>query len=109
MQTITVDDQWFETARLFGDVEQIVSQALQAYLIQQSQVELDKASQKISDYQHKYKCDYQQFNQAIQTDARFLQTVEKENPLWEEDAMEWLYWLEEQQTWQDRLQAILKR
>ncbi len=109
MLTIAIDNEWVETAQLFGDVERIVTEALQSYLIDQCQQRINKAAPKINTYDQKYHCDYETFKQSIQTDEDFLKRVEAQNPLWEEDAMEWEYWLEEHQTWHNRLETILQR
>jgi hypothetical protein len=106
--TITIENKWFETAKLFGDVEIIIKQALQLYFKQQCQQRIDEATDKIMMYHQKYGCNYHTFKQSIQMDEDFLTTVELQNPLWEEDAMEWEYWLEEKQAWHHHLQAILR-
>ncbi len=109
MLTISIDDEWVETAQLFGDVNSVVKEALQAYAIEKCQQRIDQAATKIAAYEQKYHCGYKAFKQAIQTDEDFLIGVESQNPLWEEDAMEWEYWVEEQQVWRKQLEAILQR
>ncbi|MBI1927761.1 hypothetical protein HYR99_26425 [Candidatus Poribacteria bacterium] len=109
MLTIAIDNEWVETAQLFGDVERVVKEALQVYLIEQCQQRIKVADTQITTYDQKYQCDYKTFKQSIQTDEDFLKRVEAQNPLWEEDAMEWEYWLEEHQTWHNQLKTILKR
>jgi len=108
MLTISIEDKWADTLRLFGDVDQVVNQALRAYFIEQCQQRIDQVSAKIAVYNQKYHRDYHNFKHSIQTDEDFLVKVEAQNPLWEEDAMEWEYWLEEQQTWQDRFVDYLR-
>jgi GH25 family lysozyme M1 (1,4-beta-N-acetylmuramidase) len=107
MLTISLENKWMDTARLFGDVERVVREALQAYLIKQCQQRIDQAASKIAAYSQKYNSDYNTFKQSIQTDEDFLTRIEAQHPLWEEDAMEWEYWLEECQVWQQRLETIL--
>lgn len=107
--TIALEREWIETAQLFGDVKSIVKEALRAYAIQQCRQRLDEAAAKIAVYTRKYECEYSFFKRAIQTDAAFLAQTETRNPLWEQDAMEWEYWLAEQQTWRDQLEAIMQR
>ena len=109
MLTISIEDKRVDTARLFGDVEQVVEEALRTYLIEQCEQQINQAAIRITTYQEKYGDDYHSFKQSIQTDEDFLMKVEQQNPLWEEDAMEWDYWLEEQKTWRDRLDTILRR
>jgi len=109
MITVPVSDEWVETVRLFGNIEQVVQDALRDYSVEQCQQRVNKAAAAIARYNQKYNCDYAYFAQAVQTDADFLTAVETQNPLWEEDAAEWHYWLEEQQTWLHRLGNILQR
>lgn len=109
MPTISIDNDWVETAQLFGEVEQVVKDALRTYSIEQCIQHIEQATAKIKRYNHEYQCDYGFFKQAIQTDEAFLVKVEAQNPLWEEGAMEWEYWLEERQAWTQRLETILQR
>lgn len=109
MPTISIDNDWVETAQLFGEVEQVVKEALRTYSIEQCIQHIEQATAKIKGYSQHYSGDYDFFKHAIQTDEAFLAKVEAQNPLWEEDAMEWEYWLEERQAWTQRLETILQR
>ena len=109
MVSVPVANEWVETAELFGDIESVVKDALRNYFIEQCQQRINKATAKVATYNQKYHCDYESFQRDIQTDKDFLTRIEAQNPLWEEDAMEWEYWLEEQQSWLDRLGDILRR
>lgn len=109
MQMISIDNEWAEAARFFGDVDGVVKEALRTYLREQTQTRLDKAASRIHAFAQKYQCDFETFKQSLQADAAFATRVEAQNPLWEEDAMEWEYWLEEYRTWRNRLEAISRR
>ncbi len=108
MQTIALEDKWIQTVQLFGDTESVIKAALKAYSAEQCQQRIQKAAEKAAVYTQKYQCEYERFAYAVQTDEHFLQEIEKQHPVWEEDAMEWKYWTEEQQTWQSRLKTILQ-
>ena len=56
---------------------------------------IKSARAKIRGYEKKYGVPYQVFARLVQTDGRFLRRVERKNPAWEEDAMEWAYRFEE--------------
>ena len=109
MLTISIENDWVETAQLFGNVEQVVKDALRTYSIEQCIQRINRATAKIKAYSQKYDSDYDVFKQAVQTDENFLAKIETQNPLWEEDAMEWEYWLEERQSWTQQLETILQR
>lgn len=102
--TFTLQPKWVELAHEFGDIDAIVEDALRAYFLTQSQVRMNEAERRIAAYRQKYQCEYDAFSRLVQTDDRFLSRVEACNPLWEADAMEWQYWLEEQAAWRRRSQ-----
>lgn len=104
--TLTLQPKWIEMAQEFGDLDTVVEDALRAYFLTQSQARMNEAERQISAYRQKYQCDYDSFQSLVQTDAQFLMQVEASHPLWEADAMEWQYWLEEQAEWRRRLAAI---
>ena len=79
---------------------------LKAYSIEQCRQRIQQAAEKAAVYTQKYLCEYERFAYAVQADENFLQQIETQYPLWEEDAIEWKYWTEEQQTWQSRLETI---
>jgi len=109
MATVFIENEWIETAKLLGDVRSIVREALRAYFVQQCQQRIANADDKIRAYNRKYNCDYSIFKKSVQTDEEFLTKIESQNPLWEQDAIEWEYRVEEKQTWTSQLAAILKR
>jgi len=109
MQAVSLDTKWIETAQFFGEVESVIKEALGVYFTGQCWQRIHKAAARIDAYEQQYGCDYKTFRQAIQTDEAFLMGIETQNPLWEEDAMEWAYWLEEHQTWRNRLETISQR
>ncbi len=109
MATVFIENEWIETAKLFGDVGSIVREASWAYLVQQFRQKIAEADGKIGTYDRKYDCDYSTFKKSVQTDEEFLKKIESRNPMWEQDAMEWEYRIEEKQAWTSRLAAILQR
>jgi len=109
MLSVPVTDEWVETARLFGDLESVVKDSLRNYSVEKCQQHIKIATARIASYNRKYNCDYDSFRRSVQTDESFLTQIEAQNPLWEEDAMEWEYQLEEQQAWLNRLGDILRR
>lgn len=109
MATINIEQEWLETARLFGDAENIVRQALREYAIQQCQQRISYATAKIEVYQRTFNCSFETFQESIKADEVFLSLVESRSPLWELDALEWEYWLEQQQSWREQLDVVLRR
>jgi len=106
MLSVPIANEWVETAQLFGDIESVIKDALRSYSIEKSQQRINEAAARIVSYNRKYSCDYDSFRRSVQTDKNFLARIESQNPLWEEDAMEWEYWTEEQKAWRNRLDDI---
>jgi len=106
MLTIAIENEWIETAQLFGQVENVIKQALRAYAVGQCQQRIDKAIAQNDIYQQKYHLDYATFKYTVQTNEQFLNKLESQSPLWEEDAMEWAFWQEEEQAWRNRLKTL---
>ncbi len=109
MLSVPIANEWVETAQLFGDIESVIKDALRSYSIEKCQLCINEAASQIASYNRKYSCDYDRFRRSVQTDKNFLARIESQNPLWEEDAMEWEYWIEEQQTWSNLLGDISRR
>ena len=109
MSAVAVKKDLLNVARLFGDVDTVVSEAVRRYAIDRSVERIESARSKIRSYEQSYGVAYKVFAQKIQTDARFLQRMESKHPLWEEDAIEWKYRSEEVAEWTKTLESILKQ
>jgi hypothetical protein len=109
MSAVAVKKDLLNVARLFGDVDTVVSDAVRRYAIDRSVERIESARAKVRGYEQGYGVAYKIFDQKIQTDARFLQRVESRHPLWEEDAIEWKYRTEEVEEWTKTLESILKQ
>jgi len=109
MPAVTVKDELVDVARLFGEVDTVLTEALRRYVIDQCIRKIEEAADKIKSYERKYGYSYDTFSTKIQTDEAFLERVEQQNPLWEEDTMEWKYRVEEEREWTRRLEDILKK
>lgn len=69
---------------------------------------IEQAERQIAGYEQKYGTTYETFNRRVATDENFLTATHRDHPTWEADAIEWDYRLEELQTWQNRLEKILR-
>lgn len=109
MAAVAVKKDLLSVAKLFGDVDTVVSDAVRRYAIDRCVERIELARAKIRGYEQAYGASYTTFARRVQTDAGFLRRVESKNPLWEEDAMEWKYRLEEVEEWTETLESILKK
>ena len=106
--TIPIRESLFESLRGLGDPERVTLAALRRYAVDNCLHHIEQAEQKIAAYEQRYGLDYATFNQRICTDQAFLDAVNREHPMWEADAIEWVHRIEEAQVWRERLQKILR-
>ncbi len=67
-----------------------------------------QAHQMIAEYEGFYGLDYPTFSLKVQLDEEYYQEVNRKNPLWEQDFLEWEYWYKEIQEWTERLTLASK-
>lgn len=109
MSAVAVRNDLLNVARKFGDIDTVISDALRRYTIDRCAERIENARAKIREYEKKYGVIYSTFARRVQTDAKFLRRVEAKNSVWEEDAIEWQYRIEEVKEWTETLERILKR
>jgi hypothetical protein len=97
-----------EILQVLGEPEIIAASALRRYLLDTCLQRIEQAKRQISIFEQQYNSDYDTFNHRIGTDQAFLETTNRNYPTWEADAIEWLYRIEEVQTWQERSEKILR-
>ncbi|MFC1976598.1 hypothetical protein ACFLXQ_09380 [Chloroflexota bacterium] len=97
-----------EILQVLGEPEIIAASALRRYLLDTCLQRIEQAKRQINMYEQLYDSDYDTFNHRMGTDKAFLETTNYDYPTWEADAIEWLYRIEEVQTWQERSEKILR-
>jgi hypothetical protein len=101
-------ERYLDTLQVFGEVDILVNQAVEKYLIDRIVRRIKKARSQVADYERIYDGqDYAAFSQKVQLDEEYYNQVRQANPLWEQDALVWMYWTKELQTWTQRLSNIL--
>jgi hypothetical protein len=106
--TILVQESLLELLESFGEPTAIAPAALRQYLVDRCLHRIEQAEDKIAFYEKRYHADYETFNRRVATDESYLAALNHEHPLWEADASEWAYRLEEAVTWRERLQKALQ-
>jgi hypothetical protein len=97
-----------EILQALGNPEIVATSALRRYLVDVCWQRIEQAERRIAEYEQIYGTTYEAFNQRITTDETFLEATHQNHPIWEADAAEWDYRLEELQTWRARLEKILR-
>ena len=105
---VSVHESMKEILQTLGDPEVVAASALRRYLVDVCWQRIERAEGHLAEYEQKYGSDYERFSHRVGTDEAFLETINQGHPTWEADAIEWDYRLEELQTWQDRLEKILR-
>ena len=102
-----IERSYLETLRLFGEVDELVNEAVEQYLTHRIIERIKLAREKVRKYEGTYSTNYATFSQRVQLDEDYYNQVNQDNPLWEQDALEWMYWDEEVRDWTVRLESIL--
>ncbi len=97
-----------EILQILGEPDRVAARALRHYLLDVCLQRLEQARQQIARYEQQYGSDYETFNRHVGTDESFLATLNSAHPLWEVDAVEWAYRVEEEAAWQNRSETILR-
>jgi len=109
MSEITVNIEYLETLKIFGNVDKLIDEAVEAYLIAKVVERIKMIHQKVNKYEEQYNLKYPDFRENMQTNQDFYEKIDKTNPLWEQDVLEWEYWVEELKDWTTKLECILTK
>lgn len=108
METVALAERYINTLQVFGEVDELVNRAVEQYLVDRIIERIKLARSKVVEYKAAYDDqDYAAFSRRVQLDKDYCDHVRQANPLWEQDALEWMYWVEELQTWTRQLNDIL--
>jgi hypothetical protein len=109
MGAVAIKESYIDTLRVFGEVDKLLNEAVEEYLIDRIIERIKQARQEVQTFEKTYGADYSTFTERIQLDEDYYGQVNQSNPLWEQDALEWKYWTEEIDDWTERLSGILSR
>ena len=106
---VALNERHLKTLSVFGDVNQLVGEAVQDYLIRKIDERIKSARGHLTEYETKYGASYSAFSERMVLDEAYYIQINKMNPLWEQDSLEWEYWQEEAQEWTEKRNAILSK
>ena len=108
MLTISLQGNLMELVHLPGEPAAVVPAAVRQSVVDRCLQRLEAAEAKVGAYVQRYGMDYKSFNWRATTDQAYLDQLNQDHPLWESDAMEWVYRIEEVELWRERLTKALQ-
>ena len=109
MSTIAIKESYMDTLRLFGEVDELLDEAVEQYLIDRIVQRIKRARAQVQAFEKLYGTDYAPFAERVQLDEDYYNQVNRSNPLWEQDMLAWEYWDAEAREWTEKLDDILSR
>ncbi len=106
--TIPMQQSLLDLLQTLGDPASVIPAAVRQYVVDRCLQRLEAAEARVQAYIHKYGSDFATFNMLVTTDEEYLRTLNLTHPLWESDAIEWAYRLEEVELWRTRLATALQ-
>lgn len=103
MSTIAIKESYVNTLRLFGEVDELLDEAVEQYLIGRVVERIKRARGEAQAFEKLYGMDYATFAERVQLDENYYDQVNQSNPLWEQDMLAWEYWDAEAREWTEKL------
>lgn len=109
MAAMVVREKYLDTLRVFGDVEQQLDTAVEEYVTRRIIERIKSARERVLEFETRYGMAYSIFAERVQLDEAFYDQISQANLLWEQEALEWMYWDKEIQHWSRKLNDILNK
>jgi len=109
MSTIAIKESYMDTLRLFGEVDELLDEAVEQYLIDRIVRRIKRTRDETQAFEKLYGMDYATFAERVQLDGDYYHQVNQSNPLWEQDMLAWEYWDAEAREWTEKLGDILSK
>ena len=104
MKAFAVEDQVEATLAYFGKPEDDFRIALHEHLIKRIIDKIGSLKEEINLWQENMVIPYEIFVEKIATDKQFVDKLNRENPMWEADLINWEFCLEKLNAWKQRLE-----
>jgi len=108
MATLTLDPKYIEVLQSFGNINEILPEAIKQYALQQINGRIDQARQQVLTFEAKYGLTYSEFLARTFDDETWVQQLWQADPTWEDDKLTWLYYTETLEDWICRRENISK-
>ncbi len=103
MTTLTLDPKYIELLQPFGNIHEVLAEAIKRYALERINERIDLARQKVLAFEAKYGFTYSEFCDLISTDEAFLAKLETIDCTWEADLNSWEFYTEDLALWLGRL------
>jgi len=80
---------------------------LEQYAIETISTRISQLASKKKFYEAQFGHSFQAFENKVSSDMAFIENIEKENPNWESDFMEWEFCIKGITNWKQKLEHIL--
>jgi len=107
MSSFVVKKEIETTLAHFGKPEEEFQTAVNEYLIKKTAGKIKYLKNEINMWEEKMGMPYEQFIEKTTTDKQFVDKLNRENPMWESDLMNWEFCVEELKEWRQRLEDVL--
>ena len=107
MQTITIQDKYFETLKLFGETDELIETALRRFIVEEATERIKALRDEVKMLEGIYGESFNSFQHKIETDEAFARKLDKTHPLWEGEFINWKFYVEELQEWLEWIHANL--
>lgn len=107
MITLTLEPKYVNVLKVFGNLEDVLEQAIHQYALEKIQARIAKFEPKVQALELKYGMTYAKFQERVGIDEAFLEQIRQTEVLWEADSNAWEYYSEVLAQWRGRLNNLL--
>jgi len=108
MTTLTLDHKYIELLQSFGNIHEVLAEAIKRYALERINERIDLARQNVLAFEVKYGLTYPEFLARIFDDDAWVEQLWQTDPTWEDDKLTWAYYSEMLEDWICRRENILK-
>jgi len=106
MLTLTLESEYVDMLKPFGQVEEVLKEIIRRYAREQIPQRIKNVQQEIKSYEVKYGLPYDQFFEQVMNNESFVADLWAINPTWKVDLSAWEYDLEVLAEWQQHLAKL---
>ena len=109
MTTVALEDRYAKYLSLFGDEQQVAQEAIYEYLQRKAGERVARIVVEQAELEAQYGMDLKTLQQRVAADEEYLESLNRTQPLWEEDLAHWNYVSEELEEWRQIERTLSER